>query len=421
MAVSLSDYRSLTRTPRTLAPMLASALGRFPIAMVGLAELLYLQRATGSFAAAGFVAAAGVAGVSVGSVVQGRIVDRYGPTRPLLVAAGLFGVTLGALVLAVERGVAVAPLVALSLLAGLMQPALPGASRALWTTLLPAGRGREAAFTYEAVSLEVFFILGPAAAAALIAAPWSGTGVVVAGLAVVLGNTWFALTRAVRAQRPISSGTVGSGAAGARVAQGLGALGTPGMRTVTLASLGFGLVIGVVEVGVPATTTAAGRPALAGLLLSGWSVASVVFGLLYALRPWPRPLHLRLPALLAGFAASVALMAPLGTAAGLLGLTAAMLLAGCLLTPQVTVHSLAVEITAPAGTATEAFGWVITAATLGIATGQLTAGVLVELAGPSAAFLAGGAGGLVLALALWLRRGTLAPPPVAAVATAVCR
>ncbi len=114
MAVALSDYRALTRTPRTLAPMLASALGRFPVAMVGLAELLYLQRATGSFAAAGFVAAAGVAGVSVGSVVQGRIIDRFGPTRPLLVAAGLFGVALGALVLAVERGVAVAPLAALT-------------------------------------------------------------------------------------------------------------------------------------------------------------------------------------------------------------------------------------------------------------------------------------------------------------------
>jgi MFS family permease len=400
MATSLSDYRALPGYPGARAPMVASAIGRFPIAMVGLAELLYLQRATGSFAAAGAVAAAGVAGVSVGSVLQGRLIDRLGPTRPLLVATTAFALLITTLVTAVERGAPLPLLIGIALVAGLSQPALFGASRSLWTVLVPAGSHREAALTYEAVSLEVFFILGPAAAALLIAAPWPGTGVVVAAASLVVGNVWFALTRAVRRQPPIAS-------ARDTTAPGLGALGTPGMRTVTLASLGFGLVVGVVEVGVPATTTAAGNPALAGVLLSGWSVASVLFGLLYALRPWPRPLHLRAPALLAGFGGSVMLMAPGGALAGVVGVAVAMMLAGCLLTPQVTLHSLAVELSAPAGTTTEAFGWVITAATLGIAAGQGTAGVVAELAGPGGAFLVGGGAGLLVAGVLWLRRESL--------------
>ena len=63
--------------------------------------------------------------------------------------------------------------------------------------------------------------------------------------------------------------------------------------------------------------------------------------------------------------------------------------------------------TAPAGTSTEAFGWVITAATLGLSTGQSAAGVVVEAFGPHAAFLVGGAAGVAVAGLLWLRRASL--------------
>ena len=71
----------------------------------------------------------------------------------------------------------------------------------------------------------------------------------------------------------------------------------PGLRTVALASLGFGLVAGTAEVGVLAAAEFAGSPAAGGLLLSAWSVVSVLAGVLYGMRPWPRPLHLRLPVL----------------------------------------------------------------------------------------------------------------------------
>ena len=58
----------------------------------------------------------------------------------------------------------------------------------------------------------------------------------------------------------------------------------------------------------------------------------------------------------------------------------------------------------------------------GLAAGQSVAGIVVEVAEPSAAFLAGGVAGALLAGVLWVRRGTLraeaqAPQP-AALATA---
>lgn len=401
-SASFADYRAALTAPGAVGPVLASALGRFPIAMAGLATLLYVQRTTGSFAAAGAVSAGVLIGVSLGSVVQGRIIDRLGGTRPLLLATLVFVAAGAALVAAIETGRPLAVTVGLAVLTGFTQPALPGASRALWAVLLPPGPRRTAAFSYEAISLEVFFILGPALAALLITLPWPGTGLVAALAAMAVGSVGFALSPAVRRQPlPEVRRHVGL----------LGALARPGMRTVALASLGFGLVVGTVEVGVPAVTAAAGHPAMGGVLLSAWSVASVVAGVAYSLSPWPRPLHLRMPALLAGFAVCVAAMAISGPTGAVGLLVVAMLAAGALITPQVTAHSLGVELVAPPGTATEGFGWVVTAATLGLAVGQSTAGVVVEHAGPAAAFLAGGAFGAVVAACLWLRRGTLTAQP----------
>jgi MFS family permease len=401
---TLRAYRTALTTPGAVGPALFSALGRLPIAMVGLATLLYVQRATGSFAAAGLVGAGTLIGVSAGAVAQGRVIDRLGATRPLLVASLLFAVAATGLVSAVQAGRPTPLLVVLGFSCGVTQPGIEGAARALWGRLLPAGPLRDAAFAYEAISLETFFILGPALAALLAAtAPWPGTGVVAAAIAMVAGAVGYALSPAVRAERPVPSGS----------SRGLlGALARPGMRTVALASLGFGLVVGTVEVGVPAATAAVGSAALGGVLLSAWSVASVLAGVLYSARPWPRPLHLRMPALLAGFAVLVGAMSLTGPLGSLVALAVAMVAAGALITPQVTAHSLAVDIAAPAGTAAEGFGWVITAATLGLAGGQSAAGVVVEAVGPPAAFLVGAVAGLVVAAVLWSRRHTLAPVPV---------
>ncbi|WP_345605729.1 MFS transporter [Pseudonocardia adelaidensis] len=402
-SASLADYRAALTAPGAAVPVLASAVGRFPIAMLPLATLLYVQHETGSFAVAGLVSAGQMVGVASGAVAQGRVIDRLGPSRPLLLIVGVFVLAVTALVIAVETAQPVAVLVALATTAGIVRPALEGASRSLWTTLVPAGPARSAALTYEAISLEVFFILGPAIAAFLVAAPWPGLGLAVAGTAMALGAGAFALSGPARrvGRTPAHDGV-----------SLLGALARPGMRTVALAALGFGLVIGSVEVGVPAVTAAAGSPTLGGVLLSAWSISSVLAGVLYGMRPWPRPLHLRMPALLGGFAVLVAAMALVGPSGSIAVLVITMVLSGALITPQVTGHSLAVDIAAPPGAAAEAFGWVITAATLGIATGQSSAGIVVEAFGPPASFVSGGMAGVVLAAVLWLRRATLLRHPV---------
>lgn len=404
---SLADYRSALTTRAARWPAIASVLARLPIAMIGISALLYVQRETGSFAAAGLVSAGSLVGVSVGAVIQGRLIDRFGPTRPLLVASLLLALSMTALVTAIESHASTPALVAFAVVTGLSEPMVGSASRALWTRLLPAGGARNAAFSYEAISMEVFFILGPGLAGLLVLAPWAGTGLVLGVVLQFSGAVLFALSPAVRSWGR-SSEPGGSL---------LGALASPGMRTLALAALGFGVVIGFVEVAVPASATEAGSPSFGGLLLSAWSLSSVAFGVAYSLRPWPRRMGLRLPALLGAFGALVALLA---WPSSLWGLALMMLLAGALITPQSTAHSSAIELVAPSGTAAEAFGWVLTAVTLGLAAGQSISGYVVEHAGPSAAFLAASVAGLVLAAVVWLLRGTVrAPQQVTAVSELV--
>ncbi|GAA3460256.1 MFS transporter [Saccharothrix longispora] len=390
----LADYRTALTTPGMRGPVVASLLARLPIAMIGLSLLLYVQRETGSFAAAGLVSASSLVGVALGSIVQGRLMDRLGPTRPLLVAVVLFSAFVALAVTAVEAGVPLPLLVPLAFAVGITEPMVGSASRALWSHVLPAGSTRLAGYAYEAISMEVFFILGPGLAGVLVAAPWAGTGVIVGAASMVVGSLWFALDPTVRAVRPEPARR-----------DLLGALASPGMRTVALAALGFGVTIGFIEVAVPAAAANAGHVGLGGLLLSLWSVSSVVFGVLYAMKPFPRAMHLRLPVLLGGFAL-LSLLLALPTS--LVWLAGALLVVGTLITPQATTHSAAIEQVAPAGTATEAFGWVVTAVTVGLAIGQSASGQLVESRGTSAAFAAAAVSGLVIAVLVWVFRGTVA-------------
>ncbi|MFP5019288.1 MFS transporter [Pseudonocardia phyllosphaerae] len=404
MGATFSDYRAALSAPGAAAPVCASALGRLPIAMYSLAVLLYVREAHGSYAVAGAVSAAALVGVATGMVAQGRLLDRLGPTRPLLLIAAVYLLLAAGLVVAIEARAPLAVLAVVAFGTGAAGPALEGASRALWSELVPAGRRLEAALTYEAISLETFFILGPALAAILVTTtPWPGTALVVAAVLDAGGTVWFALTPAVRRR---SARIRTARAAGPRTPSGdalLGVIRRPGLQTVALASFGFGLVAGTAEVGVLAASAHAGAPAAGGVLLSAWSVVSVLAGIGYGMRPWPRALHLRMPVLLGGFGVLVAVMGLVSPSGSLVWLGLVMILAGALITPQTTAHSLGVELTAPASAATEAFNWVVTAAVLGVSGGQSLAGVCVDRLGPAGYAVGGGLGALVAVL-LWIRR-----------------
>jgi predicted MFS family arabinose efflux permease len=95
------------------------------------------------------------------------------------------------------------------------------------------------------------------------------------------------------------------------------------------------------------------------------------------------------------------------------GLAVLMAIAGIVVAPVSTAAFGLLDRVAPAGMATEATSWIITAYQVGLAAGTAAAGALVEHSGTRTAFLAA-CGCAALAAAITLaRRRTLDRPPAA--------
>src|ERR671928_948034 len=82
-------YRGLVGLPEARWPLVFSVAGSMPIGMYGLAILLLVRDASGSFAVAGRVVGAFGLANALGAVAQGRLMDRFGQRRVLRRAAAV--------------------------------------------------------------------------------------------------------------------------------------------------------------------------------------------------------------------------------------------------------------------------------------------------------------------------------------------
>ena len=174
----------------------------------------------------------------------------------------------------------------------------------------------------------------------------------------------------------------------------LGALRGPGVRVLIAAFALCGLAVGAVEVAVPALLEPLGREKLTGLLLGLWGVGSLVTALLVARAGAASDPPRRLSVLLVAWGAAHAALA---LATGPVSLGVLLLIAGASISPVMVYANGMLDHLAPAGTLAEAFTWTTTGLTAGIASGAALAGILVESASPSTAFAVLGGGGILAA------------------------
>ena len=283
-------------------------------------------------------------------------------------------------------------------LAGLALPPLSSTVRIVWPRLAP-DELRSTAYALEASLQEVFFVGGPLLAAAL-ATIGPAAGVAGAGLASLVGATATALLPPVRQTPPSRAGGAGL----------LGALASPGVRTVVLYAATVGVGFGSVELAMPAFAEAHGSRELGGLALASFSGGSLVGGLVAGMRP-PRSVLRRF---VAGSVVLAAALLALQLAVSIPTLCVLAFVAGLPIAPTIGALYSLIDRSARAGTAAEAFAWFGTAVSIGIAAGSVLAGVLVDERGVRSAFAAGAAVAFCGALFGWLRRGTLRPPASAA-------
>ncbi|MEU8612852.1 MFS transporter [Actinoplanes sp. NPDC048791] len=397
-----ASARTALAVPGALPAAAWSLLGRFGFSMNNLSLLLYVAARTDSYAVAGTISAAGLIGTAAGIIAQSRLLDRYGTTRTLLTCTAPYALLSAAVLVAVDAGLATLPLAVLAAVQCAMLPTVQVASRAMWSHLVPAGPVRDAAYSYEAISFEMCWLLGPAVAAVLATWLWPGSALLISVTLSTVPAVGFALTAAARSHR----GATAPSAATARSDEGLRAA---GLAVLLVATCAFGLTIGFVVVGVTAGTRANGVPQLAGVLLGLWSITSVLSGVVYQRAPWPRALPVRLPALMAAFGLFLVLPAVVG---GTPALTVGVVLAGATLVPQVTAHNTLLDGLVPPRRLSEAFGWITTAIFAANAGGQALGGFVIERYGYQAGFRTAAVCGAGLAAVVWAGRRHLLPGPV---------
>jgi predicted MFS family arabinose efflux permease len=392
-------YAAILRTPGVAMIVLATLIGRLPIGISGLAILLYVEEVSDSFAAAGVCAGALALGSAAGAPFQGRLIDRRG-VEMLLPLAVAHAAGLVAIWLAGEAGAPVALLAAASLAAGVAIPPVSSVLRSHWQYLLPGRPDLLAgAFALDSVMIEVIFVTGPLITTVVVATVGPQYALIVSAACVLLGTS---LMLGRLSGKPGPERTEAG-----RPAFGLGALASPGLRTLVLASLPVGFTFGTLEVVLPAFSEAEGSKELAGVLLAVWSAASGVGGLVWGARGGDAPLlraHLVFawllplgvaPLLLAGSPLSMALLA---------------ILTGLPIAPLIASRNQLVERVVLPGTATEAFTWPLTALVAGVSLGAAAAGAVVEASSWSAGVVLAMAVAFVGAGVVLGRRRTLAQP-----------
>jgi Major Facilitator Superfamily len=395
----IARYRALLALPGLRRLLLGAVIGRLPSGMFSLAILLFVRGQTGSFLAAGVaVGAFALAGALAGPLL-GALVDRIGQKRVLLPAALVQAALLAALVAAGRAGAAVAVVVGLAALAGAAQPPIAGCIRALWAQVVADGQALETAYALDATTQELIWTAGPLLVGATAVAVSAPAALLVCAAITLAGTAFFAASELSGGWR----------APAARERARASALASPGLRALLGTALLAGVVIGAVEVGLPALAVARGARWSAGPLLALFSVGSMAGGLAYSAVAWRRALGGRYVALLAAMTAGVA---PLIAAHALALAYPLSALAGLCLAPMLSCQFALVGALAPAGVATEAFTWHRGATIAGTAAGSTLAGSLVDAHGPAGAFALGCAGvaGACLLAALWRARIDPATP-----------
>jgi MFS family permease len=310
----LKTYRSLLSIPHARAFVIAGFVARLSISMRALGAVLMVSQLTGSYGLAGAVAAAALLGEAFAAPRLGRLVDRYGQRRTLLVCLVVHAAGTLALVISAQIAARSWVLLATAALSGASALQVGSLVRARWSALVGGSPALEPAFALESTLDELIFVLGPALVTALALGLAPGAGLLGALALTIVGSLALALQRRTEPTP-----------AGVRDRSEGSAIGTPGLRVLVATFVAAGTIFGTLDVAMVAFAEQVGSPGAAGPLLALVAAGSLLAGLAYGTRSWRWPLDKRFVAsvvvLWGGtvpltLAPSVALMAPAATLAG---------------------------------------------------------------------------------------------------------
>jgi MFS family permease len=342
-------------------------LGRLSYGIVPLSLILAVTDATGSYAVAGGVMALFGLTVSALSPVRAGLIDRYGPRRALPPMAVAYALVLASLATATWRpGAPGALLGALAVAAGVCAPPLGPVMRTLWSELLSDPALLRRGYSLDTVAEELLFVTGPLVAGLVAQFATPAAGVAISAGLVLTGTIALVSSAPVRALGRSRIRT----AAGPRQRSRVGS----GLAQPVAAALGVGVCLGSVSLLMVAFAEQHHQASAVAWCSASLSAGSAVGGLIYGALPWPIPVRVRLPALVAGPALGLA-VAGLSPNVYVLAVVAGA--AGLFISPAMATAYLIADESAARGARTRAGAWVNTAINAGSSGGTAAAGLLL--------------------------------------------
>lgn len=374
----------------------SSLVARLPLGMSAVAMLLFARDAGLSFGVAGAaLAAMGFANAAV-APLQGAIIDRRGQVGVL--AATVYGQGALLVLFAVTAPRDPIAFIVLAALIGFLVPPATAAFRALLPTISGGPEQLERIYALDAIGTESIFTLGPMVVAGLIAVGSPPVAIGAMAAFSVIGGTVYLTSATVRGWKPPHR---------RRAGPRRGALSVTGLRPILATIVLVSIAIGAIQVTLAALALDLGSSSLATLMLTLWSIGSIVGGLTYFRVGWSLPASRRYGLLVAAIACGSALVL---VADALWPALTISLIAGVAIAPSVACQNGLIGDLVPDGMLAEAFTWNTSGAYGGIAAGSGLGGALIDSLGFRGGALLGTVAAGLGALVAWRWRESLSRP-----------
>ncbi|WP_394614437.1 MFS transporter [Lentzea sp. JNUCC 0626] len=379
--MNLAPFKSVLALPGVRPLMLLMLFARIPPTAAGVTVTLHVVTTLDKgYAAAGTVGFATMIGLGLGSPLMGKLVDTRGLRFVLMLSLleGAFWVTAPLmdyyvlLVLAFANGLVAVPVMSIG--------------RQALTAIVPEPQ-RRPAFSLDSISVELSFMVGPAAGVLIATKFTTGTALVVIGLAILTASAVLFLVNPVLLHED-------------DVVEGP----PPPLRTwlrgpmiaALIIPFGATMVLSGMEISAIASLERSGQQGWLGVIFVVMCAASALGGLVYgSLKVVPTGVFL--------LACMALLEMPVGLGDGnVLLLALALIPMNLACAPTITASSELIAKSAPPTARGLALGLQGSAFTFGVAAGQPLAGVAVDHSGPPLGFLVAGLAGLVIAAVGWV-------------------
>ncbi|MCM6778226.1 MFS transporter [Nocardia sp. CDC159] len=359
-------YLGLFKSPGALVLSASGLLGRFPASMRSVSCVLLVVAVGGPLRTAGTIAGAIVIAQGLAWPVIGRVADRLGQRRVLLVGCALNAVATGLLAIVIAAHAPLWISIAAALAAGATVVPLGSFVRARWATFAEPHRLRTA-YAVESILDEVVFITGPLVVVAIVTGVHPTAGL---GACLLLTTVGSVVLARHRRSEPAAAPTDPAGRGRA--------IGVSGMRVLIVAYLGMGIFLGAVDMTIIAFAREHHVTELTGVLMALTALSSLLSGLWFGAVDWRvRKDRLFLVAIsLLGLGA-----VPLALAGSTLVMAVCAFVSGLVVSPTWITGSALVQSLVPAGSLSEGFAWLSSVASLGSALGIALGGQLADRGG----------------------------------------